>query len=195
MAGGNQLLDEYRSAVTQQSRWVERITERYSVDVPDRISDTVCLHHYTYNEVGYEWRNHRNPLKGFEEVMANGGNCEEQCILLASLLESVPRAKTRFTVVESPTQTDHTFLQVCFPGADDETVRGRVTEIYDSNPYELMPYHPDTYYWETDSEGENWFTCDPEHSRWLGDHETLFNNGWAVETSDGWRWNNIRARE
>jgi hypothetical protein len=195
MAGDGSHLDDYRREVTQQPRKAQHIKQRYNVEVPDRISDTVCLHHYTYNEVDYEWRDHRNALKGFEEVMANGGNCEEQCVLLASLLESVPRVETRFTVVKSRTQSDHTFLQVCFPGSDDETVRSRVAELYESHPHELMPYYPDTFYWETDSEGEHWFTCDPEHSRWLGDHETLFNSGWAVETSDGWHWQEIRYRE
>lgn len=190
IAFGNVPMEDYNNAVTTEYASLnEEILSYYNLDNPDLVSITTCIHHYVYNQIPYDGTNtSSSKLRSFQETFYNGGNCEEQCILLTSLLESFSGLTTEFIAVQG--KDCHLVTRVKFPGQQPPSqTANRIREVYRNNPE--MTTTPSDIHWETYN-NTHWFIADPVQSRWLGDIGRLEANGYIQKTGDNdWQWTNI----
>lgn len=190
------MIDTYESRVTDDCYGlVSEITDRYTVEHPDPrvVYESVMLHHYVRTELADEPRDHDvDPLKTFSETWnSKAGNCEEQSILLCSLLRQLPDHRTRFITVDNGNLEGHALLEITYTDFDDPDrvarlirVAHRFIEGVDREAHEI--------HWETDR-GEHWFVLDPIKSDYVGDVSRHVEEGYVHREADGtWEWHRTK---
>lgn len=191
----NQMLKIYHDRINTEKTWpTQEILSNYNTKVQTAVERTTLLHHYLYNEIKYIPKPIRtsNPKTPVQTLERKGGNCEEQSILLASLLSQITGVQARILSIQNPEEYNHVLLETHFPHSSPEDVVDTVKEIYAE--HDRLQETPDALYAEQDSEQRTWFITDPEQSHWLGDMNSLFNSDWAHKTENSWQWNKMRFR-
>jgi hypothetical protein len=155
----------------------------------DAVKMTAALHLYVSDQIGYDSRDNwsgsgRRPFRSPVKAWKNDGNCEEQSVLLASLLGSVRGVESKLVSVTRPdTGQRHLLVMSGFRlGAD------RVSEKLDSFYSSIDGFISGSQYsWKTGA-GVYWFICDAEFANHVGDRSSLTSSNYVTSTRDGWSW-------
>jgi len=167
---------------------IQGIADDILLSEHDRTNDPVeiafYLHHYVYREVEYddrhaESRSIRDPL----DCLDLGGNCEEQVVLVASLLAS-KEIPIQFVELLPPNEDyGHLTLRCCITdGAKD--VRAEIAELCETTP--TVPDYSKVISIRIKSTNERWYYADPTMGTYLGDPSGLKNQGYISKYGFDW---------
>lgn len=155
----------------------------------DPVKIAFNLHRYTHKQVKYESRHDPSPSRRFRsplETLENGGNCEEQSVLLASLLESKD-VRTQVLALE-PREPPEPHLSLrCYLGDGTEhkgsqirELLGGVAEMIDTPILSAIADPPRCL-------GKvRMYYADPEFCRYLGDPGYFQSQGYMKREGTEW---------
>lgn len=153
----------------------------------DPVEIAFYLHHYVSREVRYDSRHGDGGSREFRDpldALDLGGNCEEQCVLLASLLESkgIPY---QFVELEHPgKEHGHLSLRCCVTERGEKALE-RIAELCESTET-VQDYQKAISLLETGGRKRRWYFADPEMAVYLGDPSGYRGNGYM--TQKGFEW-------
>jgi hypothetical protein len=160
------------------------------------IEKAAALHLYVYEKVDFQSRdfgNNPRDIRRPKECWKSSGNCQEQTILLASLLKSVPELETRTKGLSHNQERSvgHRTLEVRIPYAQQH-VKQTLEKFYDRT------HHFDrrflNQHWVSLKESnEVWMVADPTMSSYLGDLSSHRRKGYLIHTGDGFEWYQVNG--
>ncbi len=147
------------------------------------------LHRFVDENVTYvpdpRSRNYVAPPE--ETLETNGGDCDCQAVLVASLFEAIG-ATTRLVTCESTDGNWHALAEVYLADTDEEAV-----SVADSLGEYYAPRSGYSQFWYDYGDEKLWYPADTAMGRYVGDIHQLAENGYVHRTeSDGtWSWHNV----
>lgn len=161
------------------------------------IEKAAALHLYVYEKVEFQTRDFSdNPrdIRLPKECWKSSGNCQEQTILLASLLKSVPELETRTKGLSDNQEgsVGHRTLEVRIPyaaGDFKQTLKDfyKRTHHFNGDPSEL--------HWSRLKESNKiWMVADPTMSIHVGDLSSHRNKGYVVNSGGSWEWYQVDSK-
>lgn len=154
----------------------------------DAVKMTAALHLYVSNQIGYESRDNwggsgRRPFRSPVKTWKKDGNCEEQSVLLASLLGSVRGIKSKLVNVTCDTGQRHLLVMSGFRITTTKASE-KLNHFYSNVNVSVSGSQ---YSWKNGA-GVHWFICDAEFSNYVGDRSSLTSSNYVVSTRNGWDW-------
>lgn len=157
----------------------------------DPVEIAFYIHHYLYREVEYDDRHEANrSIRGPQDCLSYGGNCEEQCVLLASLLESkgiptqfvnlmkedVAHLSCRCRITHGDSKAAEQIVDLCesTPTIDDYQ---KAISIVDSKNGGLL----------SANQKQRWYFADPVMGTYLGDPSGLRDTGYITKSGFEWK--------
>ena len=168
-----------------------------SVSNRSYIKKVAALHLYVYEKVDYERRNFGNDPRDMrmpKECWRSSGNCQEQIVLLASLLKSVPELEMRTKALSHNRESDigHRTFEVRFPYAPED-VKEVLKNFYQKTPH-FDGSAPKMSWNRVKNKNDTWIVADPTMSRCLGDLSSHRNKGYVTDTEDSWKWHQVDSK-
>jgi len=161
----------------------------------DAVKMCAALHFYCYHKLDYHTRDDydgpgRRPFRSPTETWKRGGNCEEQSILVASLLNMVKGTETKvLSVVTGDRSAAHLVPMVGFYLGGSK-VYDKLESFYRED-FHFRYNLRNGVHWTVDGD-LSWFSSDSEFSVFLGDTESLADSGYVRDTGSGWNWIDVR---
>ena len=155
------------------------------------IEKAAALHLYVYKKVDFKPRDFGNNPRDIrlpKECWKRSGNCQEQTVLLASLLKSVPELETRTKALSHNQERSvgHRTLEVRIPYALKH-VKQTLEKFYDRTHHfdgKSLKQH-----WVRLKESDEvWIVADPTMSSYLGDLSSHRRKGYLIDSCGGFEW-------
>lgn len=162
------------------------------IDSWDSIQISAALHHYLSKRINYKSRGcspNRRRFRPPTETWKKGGNCEEQSVFIASLYGCVKGVESKLVSVGNEDGNFH-LLPLAGYNLSSGGVQTRLERFYQKDLNFDRSFDSGMNW--VKSEGLIWFFADTEYSNYIGDIENLKRDGYVVDVSDGWKWNNKR---
>ena len=180
------------------ARTVEQIRKGFTgIDDWKDVDLTAACHLYVKNNVDYEvrGRNPRRPFRPAHEVLEDqAGNCQEQTVLLVSLLNAVPDIEVRCVWVETPAETMYMLPEIKY--FTERTGYMGLFNFYKNTEHcseDATNFAQDNF--NTEDEEKAYFPADPSSGEYIGDISWLAKND-IIEVMKGdaegpkdWKWN------
>jgi hypothetical protein len=161
------------------------------------VEKAAALHLYVYEKVDFQSRdfdNNPRDIRRPKECWKSSGNCQEQTILLASLLKSVPELETSTKALSHNQERSvgHRTLEVRIPYTG-KYVNQKLERFYDRTNHfdgKLSRVH-----WTLlEKSNEILMVADPTMSRYLGDLSSQRNKGYVVNRGGSWQWYQVDSK-
>lgn len=173
------------------------IASRYPEDSAGRLLRAAALFEYVKTNVQYVSdpidmsRGRRNQLEYAARpdvtITVRGGDCEDQAILMASLL-SATGIKNRMHCVVNGNNEGHLLTEVAIDSAISDKIVSLLNNFYNKV---RRPTGPRVYYW-FNGDGEAWIVVDTTRN-YVGDYSSLMADGFIDKLSDNSiRWHQLQ---
>lgn len=157
----------------------------------DPVEIAFYLHHYIYREVEYDDRHKTNrSIRDPMDCLDLGGNCEEQCLLLASLLAS--KDIWSQLVIMYGKDENHLSMRCNITRGDNKALK-QIADLCEKtdtiDDYEKAMHVVTTTGggWFSSSQRLRWYFADPELGAYLGDPSGLRSTNYITESGFDWK--------
>lgn len=179
-------------------RMSDHILQHFPACNGSYMDQIAALHLYVYEKVEYESRNFETSPRSLRmprECWRRGGNCQEQIMLLASLLKTIPEVEMRTKGLTDNEQNriGHRILEVRIPAGPD-TFKSYLKDFYDRTQH--FEGEPSKMSWSiVKNKDDSWIVADPEFSSFLGDLSEHRKQGYVVDSDGSWTWHQVDTED
>lgn len=203
MNGVSQQMHEYEAYATFVEEYIQRVDrleevpdvifDEYDVDT-ESWAEKAFFIHQVISEVAYESRHESFESREFRDpktIIEEGGNCQEQSVLLASLLTLVDI--TVLVVGLEGSDVENHLSLYCGAERNEESIAELVnlayehTELTENDALISEIYQQNGLGFSGGTEVQV-FCCDPVMSNWIGDSRALEQQGYLQTLEDGYEW-------
>lgn len=151
------------------------------------IEKAAALHLYVYEKVDYELRDDRD-FKPPKDCWRSSGNCQEQTIILASLLKSMRKLEIRIRSLshDQDREYGHQTLEIKFPYSPQD-VTDSLENFYNRTRH--FDQSTSEFSWSCSKKDDYvWMVADPTMSTHIGALSEHEEKGYVGSSSGSWDW-------